>query len=502
MNKKLRVLREYQEAAVDAMIESQDGLALFLDMGFGKTAVGLHAFLELPKPILIVGPIRVVETVWASEAKDWAATDELTFSIVRGTPKERKEALEKEADVYLTNRELLEEVLGARSFKVLYVDESTLYKNPSTKSFKLLRKHLAKFEKRFIATGTPRPNSLADLWSQIFLVDRGERLGTAFGRFHRKYFYQTDYNGYKFSPHDWAEDEIMELLSDIVFRVSPDTVRTLPPLHNVVEFDLPEKAQKAYTEMEKEAFTEIGKLKKSEFSAATAAIKLMKLRQLASGFAYDDEGRATQVHTRKLELTQEIVEGTGAPVVLVYQFRHELEALQKTFPEGVVFGKTKTPGIRSQDLSDRHKDLWNEGKIPLLFIHPQSGGHGLNLQFGGHVMIIFSGSFSYEQMSQVKKRLDRPGQVAAAVFHYLVAKNTVDNLLMEVQTQKAEDEGRFLELLKGYMDAKTAHNNRGSRRVGEEHADKRANGAPGSSSAPYRRTPLHARGRRKGLLRD
>ena len=457
-NRKLRVLRDFQEEAVDKILE-KPALALLLDMGFGKTTVFLHAALELPKPILLLGPIRVIETVWEKEAGEWAATDELVFSLVRGSPEQRVAALAKPADIYMTNRELLAEVLGAKygpKFQTLIIDESTLYKNPSTKGFKTLRKFLKRFKRRYIATGTPRPNSLMDLWAQYFILDQGERLDTSFTRFKHTFFYATDYQGYNLTPHDWAEDEILQSVADVSFRVEPDVLKTLPPLENVVELDLPYRARKIYETMEKEAFVEIKrKLKTAEFTAATAASKLMKLRQLASGFAYDDEGSATQVHNVKIEVSREIVDGTGSPVIVVYQFKHELEALLKEFKEGVegfVFGRTPVNGKKT-DLAKKHEELWNAGKIPVLLLHPQSGGHGLNLQFGGHTMIVFSGTPSYEQMSQVKKRIDRPGQTHPSVYHYLTVKNTVDEWVLRVLKTKSETEASSLKLLMEYINA-------------------------------------------------
>lgn len=449
--KKLRLLRDFQDEAVDAILK-KPCLALLLDMGFGKTTVFLHAALELPKPILLLGPIRVIETVWEKEASEWAATDELRFSLVRGTPKERKAALEKEADIYTTNRELLEEVLeNGPDFQTLMIDESTLYKNPSTKGFKTLRKHLKVFKRRYIATGTPRPNSLMDLWAQYFILDRGERLDTSFSRFKGTFFYTKDWQGYKFEPHDWAEEEILQSVADITFRVEPDALKTLPPFENVIKLDLPEKAREIYTLMEEEAFAELKSAK--TITAATAASKLMKLRQLASGFVYDDDERAVQIHNVKVEVTREIVDGTGSPVIVVYQFKHELAALLKEFKEGkeaFVFGRTPVKGNKT-DLAKKHETLWNEGKIPVLLLHPQSGGHGLNLQFGGHTMIVFTGTPSYEQMSQVKKRIDRPGQKHPSVYHYLTMVDTVDEWVLSVLETKAETEGRSLKLLMEYM---------------------------------------------------
>lgn len=440
----LRVFRPYQDEAVDFLCDNPFA-GLFIDMGLGKTAIILHALLEFDGPTLLVGPIRVIETVWEKEAREWMATRNLRFSLLRGTPAQRKAAAEVEADVYMVNPELLEEALELRDdYKVLVVDESTLFKNPSSKRFKTLRKHLARFERRIIATGTPAPNSLMDLWSQVFILDRGERLDRAFSRFKNRYFYKTDWQGYKFEPHDWAKDKIVESIGDVVFRV-PD-FGVLPArevLRNIVRIVLPPKARKVYAQMEKEAFAELKGQK--VLTAATAATAMMKLRQIAGGFVYDEDGKVHVIHTEKVQAVESILAETGSPVLLVYQFKHELAALKKAFPQGVEF-------------TSKREAEWNEGELPLVFVHPQNAGHGLNLQFGGHTMVVYSGSFSLEQMSQIMKRIDRPGQIHPVVYHFLVAEDTVDNLLMEVLERRAGDQSEVLQLIKEYADSHAKKN--------------------------------------------
>lgn len=435
-------LHPYQDEAVDFIL-SRENSGLFIDMGLGKTAIILHALLELPKPVLLIGPIRVIETVWRQEAAIWASTRGLTFSLVRGTPKVRQEALDRKADIYLVNPELLLEALeNGPSYHVLVIDESTLFKNPSTSRFKTLRKYLRRFSHRIISTGTPTPNSLLDLWSQIFVVDLGDRFGKAFGRFQQTYFYTTDFQGYKWAPHTWARDKIIGLVSDVVFRVSSkDVFAPRAMVRNIVHTPLPPAAQKHYDQMEAHAFTELSE--NESLTAATAAVVMMKLRQVASGFVYDDDGKSVQIHSEKIKATQSILDETGSPVILVYQFQHELEAIKKAFPQGVVF-------------ESKHQAAWDAGELPLVFLHPQSGGHGLNMQYGGHTMVVFSGSFSSEQMGQIMGRIDRQGQIFPVVFHFLVAPGTVDELLMKVLDQKWDDQSAVLSLIKEYANAKTS----------------------------------------------
>jgi SNF2 family DNA or RNA helicase len=314
-----------------------------------------------------------------------------------------------------------------------------MFKNPSTKRFKTLRKHLKKFERRVILTGTPAPNSLMDLWSQIFILDLGERLDTAFFRFKNRFFRQVDYMGFKFEPLDGAAEKITELISDIIFRVEDD--KGVPPETNLITVTLPADARKMYNEMERHAFIELAK--QETISAANAAAAMMKLRQVASGFVYDDDKKTVPVHREKINALRSVLDETGSPVIVVYQFQHELAALRKAFPEGVTLDDGWT------------QKSWDAGKHQLLFLHPASGGHGLNLQYGSHTMVVFSASFSYEQMAQTRARIDRQGQKLPVMYHFLRAADTVDDLLLQVLERKHTTQANVLQMVKEYADART-----------------------------------------------
>jgi SNF2 family DNA or RNA helicase len=430
-------LHDYQVEGVQ-FLKDHPHAGLFIDMGLGKTATTNHALLDFPKPVLLVGPIRVIETVWEQEAKKWIETQGLTFSLVRGAKDARRRSLATDADVYLVNPELLEEALLARSYGALVIDESSMFKNPSTKRFKMLRKHLKKFERRVILTGTPAPNSLMDLWSQIFILDLGERLDTAFFRFKARFFRQVDYMGFKFEPLPGAAEKITELISDIIYRVAIEDA--VPPETNIVPVILPPDARKLYREMERHAFVELAK--QETISAANAAAALMKLRQVASGFVYDDDHKTVPVHREKIQALHSILDETGSPVIVVYQFKHELEALQKAFPQGVSLDKGWT------------QKQWDAQELPLLFLHPASGGHGLNLQHGSHTMVVFSASFSFEQMSQTRARIDRQGQSVPVMYHFLRAVDTVDDLLLQVLERKHTTQASVLRMVKEYAECR------------------------------------------------
>lgn len=438
-------LHPYQDRGVQFMVDNPAS-ALFVGMGLGKTGIVLNALLEIPGPTLLVGPIRVIETVWRKEAKQWPgpAVRDFRFSLLRGKPMDRRDALLKPADVYMVNPELLPEVLDALAEKKrgaipnLIIDESTMFKDPSSRRFKTLRKRLRLFERKTIMTGTPAPNSLLDMWAQTFILDQGERLGKSFTKFKSTYFYTTDWLGYEWAEHDWARDEITKKISDLVYEVTYEEAaidRFEPNIH-IVGVDLPAEARAFYRQMEKLAFAEIDE--KTVITASTAAVVTLKLRQIAAGFIYDDDREIVEVHREKIKATKRLLREFDSPTIIVYQFTHELEALKRAIPQGVVFDSDK-------------EDDWNRGKIPVLFLHPQSGGHGLNLQFGGHHMIIYSASYSLEQMSQVVKRIDRQGQKVPPEVHYLVARNTIDEVIVEVLQTKEDNQREMLHRLREYI---------------------------------------------------
>lgn len=433
-----RRLRPYQKEGIH-FLRHNPCAGIFADMGLGKTAIVLHALLDLPRPVLLIGPIRVIENVWMQEAKLWPATRGLTFSLLRGSPEERAAALEVDADIYLVNPELMHEPIDNKRFKTLIVDESTMFADSTTNRFKYMRQMLHHFGTRIILTGTPRPNSLLNLWGQIYLLDQGARLGTHYTHFQHNLFEQDDYNHYKWKPLDGVEEDVAELISDIVMRI--DAKDHLPPrqvIHNQIYLDLPPKAFRQYKAMEREKFTEL--LRERTVSAVHAGAAIMKLRQMASGFVYDDDKRVAKLHDEKIKATAEILDETSSPVILIYAFKHELSALKKSFPYGVEFSS----GIM---------EPWNKGRVPLLFLHPQSAGHGLNLQYGGHTMIIFSAQHSNGLMAQVMARIDRQGQENPVVFHRLIAKGTVDELILEENQQREARQNYLLHLVKKYAQA-------------------------------------------------
>jgi SNF2 family DNA or RNA helicase len=331
-------------------------------------------------------------------------------------------------------------------FETLIVDESSMFKDVSTKRFARLRWKVKNFSRRYIMTGTPTPNRLLELWPQIFLLDLGQRLGSSYGKFKERFFDQ-DYTGYKWEPKPGAEKKIYSLIADITLRMDNKDYLSLPKVtFNHVKVSLPEAVRKLYRSVEKDAMAQISQF--SRITAVNAPAELIKCRQIANGVVYatkPDGTKTTEVlHSEKLRATREIVEETGSPVIVVYNFKHELALLQEELKDfsPVVLTESKN--------AERTIDDWNSGKIQVLLLHPASGGHGLNLQEGGHTLIWYALNFSYEQYLQVNARINRQGQKFPVMIHILVAEDTVDELLVDLMASKAAGQDRLFDYLKAY----------------------------------------------------
>jgi len=457
MIRSVNQLREYQGTAIEWML-SHPQAGLFLDMGLGKTASALTAVYEFNRfgvgPTLVVGPIRVIETVWRQEAAKWSHLQALTFSLVRGKPEQRKAALAAKADIYLINPEHLEWMFdtlgeGPYKFETLIIDESSMFKNVGSERFKKLRFKVKHFARRYILTGTPTPNRLLELWSQIYILDEGQRLGTSFTRYKERYFYPVDRWGYKWEPRAGAKEKIYEAIADLVLRIEAQF--TLPIVYNPVNIDLPDQARKIYKEVEDQAFSKL--TSDISITALNAIGALTKCRQIANGVVYgvsEENGKATiePIHDEKIKATKEIIDETGSPVIVVYNYKHELAQLTQALKE-------YSPVVLT-DAKDSEKvvDDWNAGKIQVLLLHPASGGHGLNLQEGGHTMIWFGLTFSYEQFAQTVARIHRQGQLFTVVVHLLLATGTVDEMMVGAIEAKRDGQGELLDFLKEYAKAR------------------------------------------------
>lgn len=429
-------LHPYQEYSKNFILDNPY-CALLLDMGLGKTLSSLTAIdellntFEIIENVLVIAPLSVAEKTWTDEIEKWDHLKHLTFSKVLGSPKQREESLCKKADVYLINRENVEWLVNHYQrkwpFKTVIIDELSSFKSSSAKRFKALRKVRPFMERVIGLTGTPSPNSLLDLWPQIYLLDQGERLGKTITQYRNKYFIPAQKNGhivYSWQLIPGAEEAIYNKISDICVSMKAKDHLNLPQrTNNIVNVDLSEKDRRRYKELEREYVLE---LEESDVVASNAATLSNKLLQLANGAIYDEFGDRWEIHQEKLNALERIVEDAQEqPVLVFYQYKHDLERIQKKFKQA------KKLDVTAGDIQD-----WNDGKISLLLAHPQSAGHGLNLQQGGHIIVWFGLTWSLEYYQQANARLDRQGQKQPVIVHHIVTENTIDEQVMKALQNK------------------------------------------------------------------
>jgi len=438
-------LHAYQRRAV-SFIKDRRRCGLFLDMGLGKTSSALTAVNDLLDEfsvhrVLIVAPLRVANSVWRQEAAKWAHLKHLRVSVCTGSQKARMVALQADADVFVINREnmpWLVETLGAKwSFDMVIIDESSSFKSSSSQRFKALRRVLPKTEYMVLLTGTPSPNGLLDVWSQMYLIDFGQALGRTMTAY-RQRFFEQDYMGYKFTPREGSADKIHTLMAPSVIHMSAEDYLALPERIDLIErVDMNPAALEAYKDFEKTLFTELKD--GEEVEAATAAILANKLLQFANGCMYTGkDGKWSEIHEDKLDALAEIIEDNANENILVaYNYRFDLERLKKRFPGAVVLDKT-------QDTIDR----WNRGEIKMLLAHPASAGHGLNLQGGGATIVWFGLTWSLELYQQFNARLHRQGQLKPVKILHVVARKTIDERVLGVLSSKNATQKQLLAALK------------------------------------------------------
>jgi SNF2 family DNA or RNA helicase len=464
---------EYQFTAAEFLIQNICA-ALFLDPGLGKTSTTLMVLnglkqCGLPHRALIIAPLRVIYSVWPNEIKKWSCFKDLSFSLVHGSPGKRQEALGRNADIYLINPENVDWLFAQKDlpkWDVLVVDESTKFKNKSSKRFKILRHFAHTFQRRIILTGTPSPNSLLELWSQICLLDNGKRLGP-FNYYRDSHFRAEDWNQYSWNLKKGHEKLISDKISDIALRMEAKDLLDLPPLiENDILVTLPPASMKAYKALEDEMYAELEFLqdrdqddefeaeeqedqgRRSSLVASTAAVKYGMLRQLAGGGIYTESGgvEGSTAHEAKIEALEELVDGLGGkPLLVCYHYRHEVKRLLKKWP--------KTPCINGDTTAkevDKLCERWNRGEIPLLFAQPMSMGHGLNLQGGGNDLCWFTPPDSLELYLQANARLHRQGQTGSVRIHRIIAEGTVDLAVVSRLSDRDLQQKSLLEVIKAF----------------------------------------------------
>lgn len=436
----------YQKYATDRIINTQN-IALWLDMGLGKTRITLSAILDLlfnrfiVSKVLIVAPKKVSENTWQAEIEKWDDTrGVLKYSTVLGTQAKRIKALNAPASVYIINREnipwLVDYYKNSWPFDMVVLDEASSFKNPQAKRFKALKCVRARISRIVELTGTPSPNGLIDLWAQIFLLDGGQRLGKGIGVFRERWFKPDKRNReqiFTYKPKDGAEVEIKNVLSDICISMKSEDYIQLPEVINVdVPVKLDSAARKAYDTIERTMLLHINE---TTIEAVTAGALYNKLLQLSNGALYDDCHNYVEVHDCKLAALVETVEAlNGEHAIIYYSFQHDLDRIQKAlFPLGLRVVKFE---------NKQQENEWNEGKIDILLAHPASVAYGLNLQNGGHHCIWYGVNSSLELTLQANKRLHRQGQKQPVIIHRLLIEDSVEeeavaNLESKDKTEKA-----------------------------------------------------------------
>lgn len=461
-------LRPYQRIGIDHMIKHRR-CGFWAGMGMGKTATVLTALdtlnlVEDVFPALVLAPLRVAQSTWPDEPAKWNHLKHLRVSAVLGgegdgaeTLAHRMAALRTPADIYTINYEQIPWLVGLYGkkwpFKTIVSDESTKLKNHRMKQGGKRTQNLAavahKYSARFIElTGTPSPNGLKDLWGQIWFLDQGERLGRTYDTFKQRWF-QRSFTGYGMDPLHFAQAEIEEKLQDICVSVNPkDYFNVDDPIEVPVYIDLPPAARKLYNDMERNMFMEIQRLgvdERAEVEAFNAASRTGKCLQLVNGAAYINGSNKEweEVHTEKIKALESIVEeAAGAPLLVAYHFKSDLARLLEAFPQGRHLDK------KAQTVRD-----WCEGRIPILFAHPASAGHGLNLQDGGHHLVFFGHNWNLEEYEQIIERIGpvrqfQSGHDRNVFIYHIIARRTVEEDVMERIKTKASVQQILLEAMK------------------------------------------------------
>jgi len=443
----------YQQEAIRRIIE-QPAAGLFLDMGMGKTVITLTAINELMfdrfevARVLVIAPKRVAETTWPDEVKAWDHLRHLRVSLVLGSERQRVEALRRQADIYVINREnvvWLVERLGRRwPFDMVVIDELSSFKSPSAKRFRALRKVRPLIKRIVGLTGTPAPNGLIDLWPQIYLLDQGERLGRTVTGYRERYFLPEKQDSsrrivYTWKPKPGAEEAIYKKLADLCVSMRAEDWLALPErIDRVVTVKLPGEAYEQYRQMERDLLLPYAD---GDVVATTGATLAGKLLQMANGAVYDEHGKVRVIHEAKLDALEDVVEAAnGRPVLVFYSYQHDLARIKARFPEARTLETER-------DVRD-----WNAGKVAIMLAHPAAAGHGLNLQAGGNIIAWFGLPWSLELYQQANARLYRQGQTRSVIIHHLVAQGTIDEAVMEALKAKKLTQESLLKAVKWRID--------------------------------------------------
>ena len=455
-------LHNYQKACVEHIINTTH-CGVFLEMGLGKTVSTLTAINALMNDyceinsVLVIAPKRVAESVWQEEAEKWDHLKHLTFSKIIGTKNQRIQAIKTKANVYIISRDNIAWLCalygGAKlPFEMIVVDELSSFKSYKSLRFKSLRASQPYF-KRFVGlTGTPAPNGLIDLWPQIYLMDRGQRLEKTITAYRNKYFKPGKTNGnvvYSYDLLSESENLIHKRIEDICISMKAQDYLEMPfRTDNYIKLSMPPELKKKYYEFEKEKVIELINISEDgpeevEINVVNAAVLSNKLLQFANGAMYDENRTVHEVHRVKLETLKELIDdANGKSVLVAWTYQHDrdriLEYLKSYKPR-----ELKKP----QDIVD-----WNAGKVQVMLAHPASAGHGLNLQAGGSIIIWFGQTWSLELYQQFNARLYRQGQQEHVVIHHLIMKGTEDEIVISALKSKDKKQNALMDSIKAKIE--------------------------------------------------
>lgn len=449
-------LHDYQEVTKDFIIRTPYA-AVILDMGMGKTATTLSAINELMfdryevSKVLVIAPLRVANTVWSDEIEQWEELRHLRYAKIVGTPKQRRAALEQDADIYIVNREnlpwLVEQCSPYFKWDMVVIDELSSFKSWQSKRFKAFMV-MRPYMKRVVGlTGTPSSNGLMDLFAEFKVIDGGERLGRFIGEYRSRYFREGACNGqvvYNYLPMDYAECQIYDKIDDITISMKAMDYLEMPELISTKKVvHLTDKEKSDYKQFKKDYV--LADLENGEVTAANAASLSNKLLQMANGAVYSNDHQVVSLHDQKLDALEDIIEAAnGEPVLVAYWFKHDVQRIEERLV------KLKVKGTILKTEEDIRE--WNKGKISVGLLHPASAGHGLNLQKGGHHLVWFGLIWSLELYQQTNARLWRQGQQAdTVVIQHIVTQGTIDEEILKALESKDAQQSRLIEAVKAQV---------------------------------------------------
>lgn len=451
-------LHSYQERGVSHILDNPY-CALFLDMGLGKTVTTLTAIKELLDNCiignaLVIAPKKVTQVTWSDEIRNWAHLQGVTISVIDGNVKQRRDAMRRKADIYAVSRDnivwLVTEMGGVKlPYDMVVIDELSSFKNHQSKRFRALRK-VRKFIPRVVGlTGTPSPNGLIDLFAQMYLIDEGERLGKTITGYRDRFFRPDKRNGdivYTYAlkkPADETEKAISDLISDITISMTAEDYLKMPD--KIMLYDYVDMSDRCLKDYENFVMEQVLELINSDepITAASAAALSNKLQQYANGAIYDADRNVREIHEEKLEKLKELVEAAnGSPVLVAYQYQHDLHRIMKALKE---YNPVKLE--KPEQIAE-----WNAGKIEVLVTHPASAGHGLNLQKGGNILVWFGNTWSLELYMQFNARLYRQGQSKPVYIHHIVTRGTIDEKIIKALSDKKETQDGLMQSIKELME--------------------------------------------------